>query len=173
MWAIPLHSSKYLERCLEPSRRLDFWANLGLFPSCLESHPPANMVALSINGKGHRKFQVYLSTGPLGQWAPTWSWHSIHTSAGLGMCAPAIQEEEKCQKSQSCLEEGGLRLETDTWGQDAKALAGVSVPRWVFPFLWGGVANRPEKSEMCCVLWNPCTDLPCPGPESERNVEKR
>lgn len=134
-------------------------------------------MSLDINEQGGRKFCVYLSTERLGRWAPTWSWHSIHTNAGLGMCGPVIQKEEECQKIQ--LFEGRWPW---TWNTEMtsrkKDFSGSEHPSLglFFPVKWSYKqtgANPREFSEMCFDLWRSSTDPPCPRAESERNMEQQ
>lgn len=48
---------------------------------------------LSTSWKRPKVFAGYLNTSLPERWDPTWSWHSIHTSADLETCGPVIQTE--------------------------------------------------------------------------------
>lgn len=171
--AIPLHSSKYLEGCLEPSRKLDFWANRGLFPSSGEL-PSSSTWWHSYKWKKNKESSVSTwAADPLGD-EPPHEVGTVFTPVRAPECVDLWSKKKKSVRKFSRFGADGLSYVTNAWwSQDTKALVAVSIPRWACSLQGGRVENGPERTEMCFDLWTSYMDLPCPGPESERNEEKQ
>lgn len=59
---------------------------------CLQLHDLCDILSIIRVMQSKRVWvNGHLSSGPLGRWGPTWSWHSTRTSAALGRCVPGVR----------------------------------------------------------------------------------